>query len=253
MGRGSSYQLSTRIILAELQLPTNTRRLRLSVDTATASPVAAIGAATSADHAASSADHARDARIGQQHVGGAQVAAAPVRGHAADGRPRPRCALWRPGRRQRGAGRGRRRRGGPGRWAVAAVTNQAIRISLVVVVAERNELESWRRGKQTGRIEGRTGGTEHGSRARKKKGSPCVIPMPNIYRTISIRQLVVTPGWTVFLLPSTPWVVVSPDTVAFRPFSARPPCKSSWWWSWPQVDAARVPVMLAWASVAVSP
>ena len=47
--------------------------------------------------------------------------------------------------------------------------------------------------------------------------------MPNIYRTISIRQLVVTPGWTVFHLPSTPRVVVLPDTVAFRPFSARSP------------------------------
>ena len=88
--------------------------------------------------------------------------------------------------------------------------------------AESDELEAWRRGKQTGRHRGTQRGTEHGSRARKK-GSPCVIPMPNIYRTISIRQLVVTPGWTVFHLPSTPRVVVLPDTVAFRPFSARSP------------------------------
>ena len=63
-----------------------------------------IGAATSADHAASSADPTRDARIGQQHVGGAEVAAA-------------RPGAWR----EPGAGRGRRRRRrGPGRWTVAA-------------------------------------------------------------------------------------------------------------------------------------
>ena len=148
----TSYQLSTRIILAELQLPTNTRRLRLSVDTATASPVAAIGAATSANHAASSADHARDARKGQQHVGGAQVAAA--RGHAAEAPTASSVrtlASWELGDRE-----------GQGEAVFVVVAGAQVdgpwrRHRAGPASAERNELEAWRVGDEPTIERGRRG------------------------------------------------------------------------------------------------
>jgi len=164
--------------------------------------VAAIGAATSANHAASSADHARDARIGQQHVGGAQVAAA--RGHAAEAPTASSVrtlASWELGDRE-----------GQGEAVFVAVAGAQVdgpwrRHRAGPASAEGNELEAWRVGDEPTIERGRRG----------------IICIPNIDRTISIRQLLVTPGWTVFRLPSTPRVVVSPDTVAFRPFSARSP------------------------------